>query len=476
MPSIPEWVPLRMASASISAARSAAAVSVVKKGLPVPPARITTRPFSRWRMALRRMYGSATLGISSAVMTRVGWPMRSSASCSARPFITVAIMPIESAWAWSIPWPAPWRPRQKLPPPTTMARSTSNPRRASTTEDATWSRTADDRPNPPCSANASPDSFNTTRRHFDGAGPAPSCEALLTRALADLDLGVADDRGTVEQLADRHLVVLGVGLLEEADLLEVAVEPALHDLRERLLRLALVPRDGLERGPLLLHLVGRHLVPAQVAGAGEGHVDGDVVGQLRRAAGDLDEHGVHAAPALDVEVGVERVGRIGLHPHDLAELDVLLQGEAQVLDLLLAVGRRLDALRRDERGQGRDQVLEVLGRRDEVGLALELDDAADVAVDEQRHRALGVGAVGPLGRLRQALLPQPLGRGLEVAVVGLEGPLGVHHPGPGGLAQRLHVFGGERHRDHDSVASGVDSVGVAAGSAAVVGAASAAVT
>ena len=36
-------------------ARSAAAVSVVKYGLPVPAAKITTRPFSRWRMARRRM-------------------------------------------------------------------------------------------------------------------------------------------------------------------------------------------------------------------------------------------------------------------------------------------------------------------------------------------------------------------------------------------------------------------------------------
>ena len=55
MPSMPEWVPFSRASASISTARSAAVVSVVKNGLPVPPAKITTRPFSRWRMARRRM-------------------------------------------------------------------------------------------------------------------------------------------------------------------------------------------------------------------------------------------------------------------------------------------------------------------------------------------------------------------------------------------------------------------------------------
>ncbi len=83
-----------MASASISAARSAAAVSVVKNGLPVPPAKMTTRPFSRCRMARRRMYCSATLGISSAVITRVGWSRRSRLSWRARPFMTVAIMPM----------------------------------------------------------------------------------------------------------------------------------------------------------------------------------------------------------------------------------------------------------------------------------------------------------------------------------------------------------------------------------------------
>ena len=55
----PTLVALKKASAPISAARSAAAVSVVKKGLPVPAPKMTTRPCSRWRMARRRMYGSA---------------------------------------------------------------------------------------------------------------------------------------------------------------------------------------------------------------------------------------------------------------------------------------------------------------------------------------------------------------------------------------------------------------------------------
>ena len=52
-------------------ARSEAAVSVVKNGLPVPAAKITSRPFSRCRMARRRMYGSATSRTSMADDTRV---------------------------------------------------------------------------------------------------------------------------------------------------------------------------------------------------------------------------------------------------------------------------------------------------------------------------------------------------------------------------------------------------------------------
>ena len=48
-------VAFKITSAPISTARSEAVVSVVKKGLPLPPAKITTRPFSRWRIARRRI-------------------------------------------------------------------------------------------------------------------------------------------------------------------------------------------------------------------------------------------------------------------------------------------------------------------------------------------------------------------------------------------------------------------------------------
>ena len=80
--------------ALISMARRAAAVSVVKYGLPVPAAKITTRPFSRWRTARRRMYGSHSCSILMALCTRVWMPVFSRASCSARALITVASMPM----------------------------------------------------------------------------------------------------------------------------------------------------------------------------------------------------------------------------------------------------------------------------------------------------------------------------------------------------------------------------------------------
>jgi len=80
-------------SAPTSTARKAAVVSVLMYGLPVPDANIITRPFSKWRMARRRMYGSATALISMAVWARVAIFRCSSASWSASELMTVASIP-----------------------------------------------------------------------------------------------------------------------------------------------------------------------------------------------------------------------------------------------------------------------------------------------------------------------------------------------------------------------------------------------
>ena len=93
MPSTPL---LAMSSRSqwVSSARCALTVSVEKKGIPAPAPKITTRPFSRCRMARSGIYGSATWPIVIAVWTRVGTPTCSRKSCSARQFITVPSMPM----------------------------------------------------------------------------------------------------------------------------------------------------------------------------------------------------------------------------------------------------------------------------------------------------------------------------------------------------------------------------------------------
>src|SRR3954452_19342835 len=270
-PSTPEWVPLSSASASISAARSAAAVSVVKKGLPVPAAKITTRPCSRWRIALRRMYGSHSLGISMALCTRVSWPARSRASCSARAFMTVPSMPMWSDWVASMPDIAPVRPRQKLPPPTTTHTSTSMSRTAMISF-AVVSRVAASRPCPNSPASASPDGLKTIRFHRGNSSED-------TGRSADLDLGEANDRRRADHLRDRLLVVFGVRLVEQGNILVETVEAALDDLRQCRFRLALVAADRLQRLTLVGDDLRRDIVAAEVLRPGKGDVHGDVVGQ-----------------------------------------------------------------------------------------------------------------------------------------------------------------------------------------------------
>src|SRR4051794_12265000 len=83
---------------------------------------------------------------------------------------------------------------------------------------------------------------------------------------ADLEAGEPGHRaaGLVEHGLDRLLAVGHRRLLEQDDLLEVAVEAALGDLRDRLLGLALLARGRLGDLTLVLHHVGRHLVASEV--------------------------------------------------------------------------------------------------------------------------------------------------------------------------------------------------------------------
>src|SRR5690606_6875055 len=167
---------------------------------------------------------------------------------------------------------------------------------------------------------ASPDGLKTIRRQRGVGSPVlltgrrlvAASSGTAGRGSADLDLRVADDASVAEELRDRLLVVLGVGLFEQDDALEEPVEAAFDDLRQGGLGLALVAADRLERGALGFDDLRRHLVTAEVTGPGEGDVHGDVVGERRVAAGEDDEDAVDAATALDVEVAVEDLALAGL--------------------------------------------------------------------------------------------------------------------------------------------------------------------
>src|SRR4051794_14239165 len=136
--------------------------------------------------------------------------------------------------------------------------------------------------------------------------------------------------------------------------------------------------------------------------------------------------------------------------HDVLGLALgqrLLGGNA--LLALALLGRQL-VLLDDERSRGRDvqrdvagEGHEVVGAGHEVGLAVDLDEHADlaVAVDVGLDRALRGGAVAALGRLGRAADAEELDGSLHVAVDLLQGRLALHHPGARAVAQGLDVLG-----------------------------------
>src|SRR6185437_2866165 len=186
-------------------------------------------------------------------------------------------------------------PRNMLPPPTTTA--IWMPLRAAVVISlAMWPTVSGEMPSGSPPANASPDSLTTTRRQGGwvlqvcltgglrgavahepssrpGGGPTRRCRSvprpgrpflpvgrpgasgagresasladLVTREGGHVDLALRQD------LLDRLLRVLDERLLQQHDLLEEGVQPALGDLRDGLLGLALVAGDLL-RDPALL--------------------------------------------------------------------------------------------------------------------------------------------------------------------------------------------------------------------------------
>ena len=93
------------------------------------------------------------------------------------------------------------------------------------------------------------------------------------------------------------------------------------------------------------------------------------------------------------------------------------------------------------------EVHEVLVLRDEVRLAVHLDEGPDlpVEVDVMPDHALGRLPLATLGRLGLPALAQQIDRLLGVTIGLLERLLALHHPRSGAVAESLHVGSADAH-------------------------------
>src|SRR5699024_5383346 len=112
-----------------------------------------------------------------------------------------------------------------------------------------------------------------------GEGPR---DHLPEASVADAEADEAGDgaAGLLSDLADALLRILGEGLVQEAVLLEEAVEATLDDLGDRLLGLALVTSGLLGDATLVGDLVLGDLVAREVGGGERGDVHRDVTSHL----------------------------------------------------------------------------------------------------------------------------------------------------------------------------------------------------
>src|SRR5690348_14002354 len=283
-------------------------------------------------------------------------------------------------------------PRNMLPPPTTAATWTPS-FTAAMISAARWATTSGEIPRGSAPANRPPDSFSTTRRQLGCSTPAspdsgirpflavwpgvagvaasglmwlvwlvwpePQCGRALRpghmkpgSGLADLEPGEAGDghAGGGQNLLDRGLLVLHERLLGEHDVLEVGVQPTLHDLRDGLLRLALVPGDLLRDPALLLHHVGGDILALGVERPHRGDLLDQVLGHLGLVLVELDKHAEGRRQGRVAAVQV--AGHVAaLEPGVPAELELLLKAGAGLLDELFDGGARAGL-----RGQQRQPV------------------------------------------------------------------------------------------------------------------------
>src|SRR3954447_17315042 len=170
----------------------------------------------------------------------------------------------------------------------------------------------------------------------------------------------------------------------------------------------------------------------------------------------VEQHDV-VHPRLELALGDPRADVLGLVGRLLLE-DAQLGVLGVLRDLVL--GDVLDLRRGGDvhRDLARER-LELLVARDEVGVAVDLDEHADLAVgvDVGRDGALGGLAAAELERLVAQAHAQVLDGGVDVAVVFLERLLALHHARARTVAEFLDLLGGNGGSGHFS--SFVSSLG-----------------
>src|SRR5579864_168167 len=260
---------------------------------------------------------------------------------------------------------------------------------------------------------------------------------------------------SLHHFADPALAVDHIGLLKQNRLLIELAQPALDHLFDDRIGLAglarLIAQDGalaldrrrIDRGDIeVLRIGGRHV-----------HRQGTTdIRELPRVRRRLQTH--H-------DTDLAKAGRQGIvHVGDnralarfqalgAAQRHVLADGGDEMRELLAdrATGsgirhllQRLDivTVAQHERGHRLHETLEGLVARDEIGLAVDLEQRTDLAFGRDPDQAFGGDAPRLLGGGGQPLLAQPIDGLLQVPAGFLQRALAIHHAGASLLAKVLN--------------------------------------
>src|SRR5215210_4757972 len=307
--------------------------------------------------------------------------------------------------------------------------------------------------------NASPDSFNSTRRKT-GAAPFESAGKGVAHEVDHLGAPL------LERHSDGLAAVVDPLLVDEHGLsVEALGEHALDDLLAHLLRLRLHRVRPLVDRLLGLQLLRRDLVSSPVAGIRERDVHRDEPRKLDRAAAQLHEHADLVRRRVDVSA--DRLVAFLVEARGSANGDVLAdlpdELDPLVLEPLNGVGPvALDGL---EHLLGEGEELLVLRHR--LGLGADGHERAMPAVEPREDGAFGRLTAGALARRGHPALTQERLGGLDIAGRLLERAFAIHHSGSRLLTELLDEVRrdlGRAHWDSPSSAGAAAGASISAGS------------